>query len=980
MIARRHRGRIWGVTASVLALALVPATNAQAQAPAEQSGAGSTQELDALVDAANRAFETETAGADSAPRIIAAWEKVIAAARKIDPDHHQIARARIKIASQLYVLGRNADARTATEQGLAGLPPGDPTSLITRGEGVALLGTLLSQSGEADSAVAALERGYAEYMTSFAALAPTDITRDGAVSKSNLEFSLSQVFLQLNRIDEALRYQRISLETRESMLGPNDADTVASYYGYASTLRRAGQMAEAESYARIAVERSVAHVDPAHPSYARALEMLAIVLARTGRPVEAGGYMARSLELKREHEGPDSLFFGYGLHLLGMIYLQRERYADAVSLFEEAAPLFAKFQGEGSPFGLGSQAYAAQSAFALGRSAEALERLRKVDALMQARTVDNDIARRVGPDLVRALIRNGETAEAARIAARDYARLLESEKPDALALRHAGLVDARARSMLAGRPQDALEEARAMLAFLGRDPARGQAAGAVVAEQRAALDLVMEIAVENAAHDLLAQAMAQASGSGLAQASALRAERLAADDPALAEALRALQQADVALDAADREFLRALASGTASEPAREKLAAADAARSAALTALRGRNAAAGQLLAPVKADIAAIRARLGKDEALLAIAPAYDGAYGLVVTADRVIGRRLDLPRAELVALAAGVRDGAANLDFDAAAAARLAAVLLPPETRAALGKVKTLRVLAGGPLASLPFGLLVFDQGAAGRGPTWLADRYAIASIAALGSEPSARRTRGGGLVAFAAPVPFGTGTDAAPVADKAVLSPATYFERGGADAARLAMLPPLPGSDREARTIAREFGADRSQLFLGAAASEANLAAPGVREAEVLLFATHGLVGGELEGIAEPALILSPPGEGQGDGVLTASEIARLDLAADWVILTACDSAAGFEGGVPAFSGLVNAFRFAGGGSVLATHWQVRDDVAAYVALEMLRHYRKHGDKARALHHAVERLRRDSGLPGADRPDIWAPFVLID
>ena len=79
-------------------------------------------------------------------------------------------------------------------------------------------------------------------------------------------------------------------------------------------------------------------------------------------------------------------------------------------------------------------------------------------------------------------------------------------------------------------------------------------------------------------------------------------------------------------------------------------------------------------------------------------------------------------------------------------------------------------------------------------------------------------------------------------------------------------------------------------------------------------------------------------------------------------------------------AYSGLVSAFRFVGGGSVLATHWQVRDDVAAYVALEMLRHYRKHGDKARALQHALVRLRRDSGLPGADRPDIWAPFVLID
>ena len=296
---------------------------------------------------------------------------------------------------------------------------------------------------------------------------------------------------------------------------------------------------------------------------------------------------------------------------------------------------------------------------------------------------------------------------------------------------------------------------------------------------------------------------------------------------------------------------------------------------------------------------------------------------------------------------------------------------------------MKTLRVLAGGPLASLPFGLLVLGEGSRGQGPTWLADRFALANVAALGVAGRADSQRGGGLVAFAAPVPFvaDAGAEAgAKAGQSAVLSPAAYFQRGGADAARLAQLPALPGSEREARAIAREFGPDGARLFLGDQASETNLADPGVRAAEVLLFATHGLVAGELEGLAEPALILSPPAAGQGDGVLTASEIARLDLAADWVILTACDSAAGFEGGVPAFSGLVSAFRFAGGGSVLATHWQVRDDVAAYVATTMLRHYRKHGDKARALQHAIRSLRRDSGLPDADRPEIWAPFVLID
>jgi CHAT domain-containing protein/tetratricopeptide (TPR) repeat protein len=962
---------------SAAMLAVVLAGSPAAGAPGD---AASDEEITRLSEEAAAIFAATTPDAAGAQKIIAAWEAVIAAGQASAPDHPEIPRARIRIASQLYMLGRNAEARAMVEQGLGALPAGDPASLVVRGEGVALLGTLLAQAGEADAAIAALEKGYADYMASFAALAPDMIDRGAVVSKSNLEFSLSQTLLQLSRIDEALRYQKISLDTREGFLGPNDPDTIGSYYGYAGTLRRAGQMAEAERYARIAVERAVAHIEPAHPSYARALEMLAIVLSRTARPIEATDYLARSLELKRTHEGPDSLFFGYGLHLLATIYHQRERYAEAVPLFEEAAPIFAKYQGEGSPFGLGSAGYAAQGSFALGR-AEALARLKGVDERMAASAVDTDIAKRIGPDLVRALIRAGERDEAARIAARDYARLLETENAAAFALHHARLVDARARSVRAGRPGEAASEARAMLDVLARDQARA-ASGLMAAEQRAALDLVMEIAAESADADLMAAAMALATGSGLAQASAWRAERLAAQEPVLAAALRALQQADSELDAADRENLRALASGVPSEAVRARLAAARTAREDAIAALRENDRVAASLLAPGEATIASIRAQLGPGEALLALAPGYDGAYSLVVTADRVQAQRLDMPRADLVELAAGVRDGAANLDFDEGAAAKLAAVLFPPATRAALGGVETLRILAGGALASLPFGLLVMEPARAGAGPAFLADRFALASTASLAPAPTSARARGGGLVAFAAPTPFASET--APVAaPQAIGSPASYFARGGVAAERLAGLPALPGTLIEAQTLAREFGEGRARLFTGAAANEANLADPSIATAEVLLFATHGLVAGELEGIAEPALVLAGRQAGSSDGsdgVLTASEIARLDLAADWVILSACDSAAGFAGGVPAFSGLVSAFRLAGGGSVLATHWQVRDDVAAYVTTAMLRHYRAHGDKAQALHHALDQLRRSSGLPGAASPSVWAPFVLID
>ena len=60
------------------------------------------------------------------------------------------------------------------------------------------------------------------------------------------------------------------------------------------------------------------------------------------------------------------------------------------------------------------------------------------------------------------------------------------------------------------------------------------------------------------------------------------------------------------------------------------------------------------------------------------------------------------------------------------------------------------------------------------------------------------------------------------------------------------------------------------------------------------ILAFATHGLVSGEMKGLAEPSLVFTPPETGTeaDDGLLTASEIATLELDADWVILSACNT----------------------------------------------------------------------------------------
>ena len=111
---------------------------------------------------------------------------------------------------------------------------------------------------------------------------------------------------------------------------------------------------------------------------------------------------------------------------------------------------------------------------------------------------------------------------------------------------------------------------------------------------------------------------------------------------------------------------------------------------------------------------------------------------------------------------------------------------------------------------------------------------------------------------------------------------------------------------------------------------------------EYRVVHFATHGVVTSRApKCAAQPALLTSFGGQGS-DGLLTFREIFDLNLDADLVILSACDTAGGAtaaatqsvglaRGGDVALDGLVRAFVGAGGRLVVASHWPVPDDFQA-------------------------------------------------
>ena len=154
----------------------------------------------------------------------------------------------------------------------------------------------------------------------------------------------------------------------------------------------------------------------------------------------------------------------------------------------------------------------------------------------------------------------------------------------------------------------------------------------------------------------------------------------------------------------------------------------------------------------------------------------------------------------------------------------------------------------------------------------------------------------------------------------------------RGGlADVARIKAHVPLPETADELCAVARDMKADTGEARLGDRATEPEvkqLSGGGrLANCRVLHFATHAAMAGELDRTREPGLILTPPAKAteEDDGSLSASEIAGLKLDADWVILSAFNTAAGGATNTEALSGVARAFIYAGGRALLVSHWSV-------------------------------------------------------
>lgn len=191
--------------------------------------------------------------------------------------------------------------------------------------------------------------------------------------------------------------------------------------------------------------------------------------------------------------------------------------------------------------------------------------------------------------------------------------------------------------------------------------------------------------------------------------------------------------------------------------------------------------------------------------------------------------------------------------------------------------------------------------------------------------------------------------------------------------DAAAPPSLPSLPGSADEARTVAGLFGPS-SMVLLGDSATEAALKRQPLERYEILHLAAHGFADTKFPERA--ALVLLGDGQAGEDGLLQPREIARYNLRARLVVLSACDTAVGPTLGQEGVVNLARAFLVAGARAVMTSLWPVDDTLSS----ALMRAFYGHLARGETLTEALRRAKSELGQQfGAKALATFGAFQLV-
>lgn len=371
------------------------------------------------------------------------------------------------------------------------------------------------------------------------------------------------------------------------------------------------------------------------------------------------------------------------------------------------------------------------------------------------------------------------------------------------------------------------------------------------------------------------------------------------------------------------------------------------------------------------------------------IAQAAFGVYILAISKKDLVWAKSPMGLIELNASAAELR---CQLDsqactpgsvgakgFNLQLANRLYAALISP-VNAVTDSADRLIFVAGGSLAGLPFSTLVktapppnanFEDAKVLRSADWLIKDHAVTMLPSAVSLIVLREqaTKADSIDKSTSFLGIGSPVFGNPSASKAQ---------------KTARPPALPWTKVELRRLQKLLGGTDGDVLLDDSATERAIKAADLSKRKLVMFATHGFGPGQWDGHEEPGLLLTTPktASAEDDGFLSSSEVAQLSMDADWILLSACRTAAADgHASNEALSGLARSFFQAGARSMLVAQWEVRDDVAAILTTETIaaRVRGKAPTTPQALRNSILSLIEDRDDPTRAHPSVWAPFILV-
>jgi CHAT domain-containing protein/tetratricopeptide (TPR) repeat protein len=887
---------------------------------------------------------------------------------------------------------------------------------------------------------------------------------------------LAGVLVNQSHYTEAEPLYKRALAIEEKALGPNHRYVGASLSGLAQLYIQQGRYAEAEPLLRRSLAIFEKALGPEHPDFAAGLSSLAGLYQSQGRYAEVEPLLKRSLSIV-EAAGTDYPIVAAALQNLAGFYSDQDRYTDAEPLLRRALNILEKALGPENPDTATALGNLAELYRHQGRYAEA-EPLYNHSLAIREKVFgpeDLDVAI-VLSNLSELYCDQGRYAEAEPLSERALAireKALGPEHPRvATILANLALLSLAQHNWVNAAEywQRATKviERRAERGLAGSEG--GSAKGEAVRNSwyfSGLIKMTDRLAPEgHADRAQLGPEMFEkaqwAQASEAAGSLTQMAARSAKGDTALAGLVRERQDLVAEWQAKDKQLIAAKSQLSAKRnPDAEKvlsdrIAAIDG-RLRAIDAQFAKDFPEYASLTSPKADsVAEVKSLLGPDETLVLFldTPEFkptvaEETFIWVVTKTNMRWAKTTLGTKALTERIAALRCGldpatwddengharcralvgadpgkSGLLPFDLAKAHELYEALFGSIKDEIAGK--RLLIVPSGPLAMLPFGILVTEDPSQNlpktadgySGISWLGIENAITVLPSVSSLSALRKLAKGSrapelFIGFGDPALQGIAGCGTPVLPRAcpgapgsvaqaiasiglpsvhravTRAPMQSFFNG--NLARVDVLRaqcPLPETAFELKCVAQSLGVPESQIQLRQMATETAVKNAPLDHYQIVYFATHGLLASETKratgSLAEPALLLSPPPipTEADDGLLTASEITQLKLNADWVILSACNTAgAGDTTSGEALSGLARAFFYAGARALLVSHWAMDSEAAVLLTTRTFAELKKNPAIARAeaLRRAMQAVIDDRSRPDAAHPSFWAPFVVV-